>query len=357
MGLFSGLFNKKKSEADYENMRFDEQIKIKERFIQVQNIVLRINEPRAIVTEEKLRSAVRMIVEDRSRIIADCVKLINTTKNPDVFLRRFDMLKEITEELSKLEPFGVFCKPYPSEQFLDIMNNYNATVNRLADRVLDDAQEKASTLKTNEAKNRKIISALSNLLSYDFPSECVDYMRAVYKEKYEPDNIDSAAFDIQMKRAKEYEIDLVEVSKNNRICGECAKYQGRIYSLSGKDKRYPKFPEYLQVTKGAHCGLQIYPFDEEFSRAVYVEGDPIQTSNRPFVDDRTPEQVELYDNYIKEQQRKENARLEYEQIVEKLPDIAPKSLGGYSKMKNNKSANYLKLVEKAAEAGIMISEE
>jgi len=40
-----------------------------------------------------------------------------------------------------------------------------------------------------------------------------------------------------------------------------------------------------------------------------------------------------------------------------MPDIAPKSLSGYARMKNANTENYRKLVEQAKEKGISISEE
>ena len=360
MGFFRKLFGKSNScETSFEDVPFEEQIKNKERFIQVQNIVFRLNETRAVVTSEKLCSAVQLIIEDRSRIITDCVRLINSTKNPEVFFQRFEMLEQITAEIGKLEPYGVFQKPYPSEQFQHIMEHYIETVNFLIARVFDDALEKAAVLKTDDAKKRKILTAYTELLSYNLPPECVSYTKQVYEstEIHTYTSASEEAFEKQMHWAEQMNTDLVEVTTSYRICGECAKYQGRIYSISGKDKRFPKFPDYLRESKGAHCGLIVYPFHEEYDIARYVEGDIIATSNRPFVDDRTEEQIQFYEDYIKEKRRKENTKIEYEQIVAAMPDIAPKSLSGYARMKNANTENYRKLVEQAKEKGISISEE
>ena len=39
-----------------------------------------------------------------------------------------------------------------------------------------------------------------------------------------------------------------------------------------------------------------------------------------------------------------------------MPDVAPKSFGGYRRMKNNNSANYQKIAEKVKEKGKNIDE-
>lgn len=89
----------------------------------------------------------------------------------------------------------------------------------------------------------------------------------------------------------------------------------------------------------------------------------IEYSNRPFVDDREDEEIERYNRILAKNKQdyidsinKEQACAEYEQVLTNLPDIAPKSQGGYLKMKKANSANFQKLKEKAASAGIEIKD-
>lgn len=56
-----------------------------------------------------------------------------------------------------------------------------------------------------------------------------------------------------------------------------------------------------------------------------------------------------------ERLRKRTIRHEYYWIQEKLPSLCPKSLSGYSRMKNSNSKNYQKLVEEAAKLGKHLS--
>ena len=153
--------------------------------------------------------------------------------------------------------------------------------------------------------------------------------------------------------AKEYGTDLIEVSVHGSPCKECAKYQGRIYSISGKDRRFPKYPDWLLYNACPYnCGLMSYPFVEGFSEPSYINGDIIAVSNRPFEDDRTPEQIAIFEERKNRELIEQQHRNEYEQL--KKVDIAPKNLASYSRMKNSNSKGYIKLKEKAEEYGIKI---
>lgn len=171
----------------------------------------------------------------------------------------------------------------------------------------------------------------------------------------EAKKLHSEALKKTLDYAAENKIDLLEVSISGCPCEECAKYQGRIYSISGNDKRFPKYPDWLLYDACPHnCGLISYPYIDGFSEPTYIEGDIIEVSNRPFVDDRTPEQIAVFearrDKILKERQY----RMEYEQLQKLLPDDAPKNLGAYLRMKNSKSKGYFKLKEKAKDAGLEI---
>lgn len=93
------------------------------KYVELQNIVLKINEKKMVVSKNELISAVNLYISDRTRIIGDCVRLINTTKKPDIFLKRFEMLKDNSKELEKIEKFELFKRPYPSEQLQTIIDN------------------------------------------------------------------------------------------------------------------------------------------------------------------------------------------------------------------------------------------
>lgn len=176
------------------------------------------------------------------------------------------------------------------------------------------------------------------------------------------------AKDKQLLNADKYKDDYVQVV-SACCCSECAKYRFRIYCISGNDKRFPKLPDYVK-NYSWHCGLSLSPFSLGVNymnlpqnRSLHEIDELIKYSNRPFVDDRSDEEIERYNRILTKNKQdyidginKEQACVEYEQIFTNLPDLAPKSQGGYLKMKKSNSANFQKLKEKAVLAGIEIKD-
>lgn len=150
-------------------------------------------------------------------------------------------------------------------------------------------------------------------------------------------------------------VDLFECSKHECTCSECSKYQGRVFSISGKDKNFPKLPDFILKTGQIHkgCRHDFYPFYANVcSKSELVKA--IKFSNRPFVDSRSKKEKLEYEQKKLEAEIYERDKQNYDLLREHLPDIAPKSFGGYRKMKSTKSKNFIKLAEKAKEIGLNI---
>lgn len=150
--------------------------------------------------------------------------------------------------------------------------------------------------------------------------------------------------------------DMIEVHRNPKVCSECARFHGRIYAKNGRNG-FPDisiFTNYL-TNKHCDCCLNFYPFFGNASAPVICPKDKlVEYSNRPFEDDRTKEEKKDYDEYIKKVSEHAKDRKDYDWLFEHLPDIAPKSFGGYRNMKHKNSANYQKLVAVAKENGYII---
>lgn len=83
--------------------------------------------------------------------------------------------------------------------------------------------------------------------------------------------------EMQFQRIKEHGVDLIEVSSHLGARPKCAKDQGKIYSLSGKSKKYAAWsstsygaPDGLL---GINCRHSIYPFVEGLSKQTYFPYD------------------------------------------------------------------------------------
>lgn len=146
--------------------------------------------------------------------------------------------------------------------------------------------------------------------------------------------------------------DIVSTNETYFVCSECAKYIKRYFSISGKNKKYPKLPEYLLTPSPEHkyCAITLYPVLDNVSEPAWnYTGNFVKYCNRPFVDERTLEQRKLFDKEVAEKEELALDKEFYDLIFEKFPDIAPKSFGGYRRMKASNSENYQQLLKKAKE--------
>jgi hypothetical protein len=185
----------------------------------------------------------------------------------------------------------------------------------------------------------------------------------------------NAFFDAQYQRnervqraihsAKIMDTDLMETFSNTPVCEECARYVDRLYSISGRDKRFPTFQKALDgCAHGLRC-LNIGPFALGIMVPQFECDDIVAYSNRPFVDERTPDDIERYkdleatrqktvDDVEKKIHRIRMKRYDTETVEwlhENLPKLAPKSLAGFWRMQTMNTKNYQRLVEEAGKLG------
>ncbi|MCU5708107.1 phage minor capsid protein [Bacillus cereus] len=92
----------------------------------------------------------------------------------------------------------------------------------------------------------------------------------------------NVANEMQMTRMDEYDVDLIETSSHLGARPRCAPYQGRIYSKSGKSKRYPPFSStsYGEAAGllGVNCRHIIYPYIQGKSTKRYEPYDTDENS-------------------------------------------------------------------------------
>ena len=173
----------------------------------------------------------------------------------------------------------------------------------------------------------------------------------------EKKRISDKIFDDLFRSMKLLETDLAEVGTCGVLCEKCAKYKNRIYSVHGKDKRFPRFPADFHID----CGLKPYPFVFGVSEPTFNCRNVVKYSNRPFVDDRTPEDVAKYSEWEQtkeqaaaDQRRREKLHREYDWLQNNVAELCPKSISAYSRMKNQKTEKYLQICKIANKNGFMI---
>ena len=113
------------------------------------------------------------------------------------------------------------------------------------------------------------------------------------------------AGEMQLQRAEEWGSDLVEVDSHMGSRPSHAEWQGRIYSRSGKSKKYRSFYEvtkYGQIDglKGINCRHDFYPFFEGISEHTFKPYD-IQKNNKQY---EASQQQRKIEREIRKEKRK-----------------------------------------------------
>lgn len=167
-----------------------------------------------------------------------------------------------------------------------------------------------------------------------------------HKRKTEPFSVVSTPEQILQKKATMYK-------KENKmdLAIACLKKSNQFmkvswYSYTVKD--YMRLVDFLymnsQFDEARDEKRKIYDYFGCDEVGIYQN-----IQNRLFNTDE--EKADYYEKVIIPAQEELKDREDYYWILEYLPEIAPKSFGGYRRMKNSSSANYIKLKQRVAEKG------
>lgn len=130
--------------------------------------------------------------------------------------------------------------------------------------------------------------------------------------------------------------DLVKMSSHATTCPLCSMYQGRVYSISGKDSDYPPLDtafsgDYANIHP--NCRHVLIPYIRDLDN----NADDLQEySNRPF--EIAEKDRKAIDDYNKQQVAKRQLRTDRQQYQNyrlALPDDTPKSFADFRQMKYN----------------------
>lgn len=203
-------------------------------------------------------------------------------------------------------------------------------------------------------------------------------------EEYEEKESNKKHFTEALKLAKELNTDYLQASDLEAACPECAPFKNRVYSISGKSKRFPALPNLIKENKGLHCPISFHPFHpysgctldiyscENGGKYEIKAVSAIKHSNRPFVDDRTEYEKQCYEKRKEQIEKKKKAEenyynrdhwieqyqehLEYQQIFDLLGEKAPKSFSSYKRMKKSNTSTFQKIKGLAIENGVSFNE-
>lgn len=141
-----------------------------------------------------------------------------------------------------------------------------------------------------------------------------------------------AHVDGSINRMMENGQDLLYVNSVGITCPMCAQYQGRVYSISGKDKRFP--PLDVRPPYHGHCVHSTSPWNEDYQTSEDIKK-MLKDSNRPFEDNRTEENIEKYKKLQNKTSKKNAARKQWIQYKSRMPDLPDLKTFASQKAKNS----------------------
>ena len=142
--------------------------------------------------------------------------------------------------------------------------------------------------------------------------------------------------------------DLMMMTEHYPTCEACAVLQGRVYSISGRDKRFPPlsraFPSgYRNVHP--NCRHVMTYWIEEMQSPEEIKA-ALARSNAPFTDNRSDEEIALYSKQQADSRRMRADRSQFERYRQRLGEDAPKSFHTFRRIKNADGQKWKEMQEK-----------
>lgn len=142
-----------------------------------------------------------------------------------------------------------------------------------------------------------------------------------------------AHVDGSINRMIENDQDLVQVNFVGITCELCAKYQGRVYSISGNDKRFPALT--VRPPYHGHCVHSTSAWVEEYQDEEDIK-QALSDSNRPFTDNRTEKNIQKYEEIQRDKSKKNETRKQWIRYKARMPDLPDLRTFASHKARNTK---------------------
>lgn len=130
--------------------------------------------------------------------------------------------------------------------------------------------------------------------------------------------------------------DLVIITKHSPTCELCARVQGRVFSISGNDKRFPPLSEaFPSGYRNVHpnCRCVAVPWIEELQSPEELRA-AIAKGSQPLRDERSAKDKALYTKEQAERRQLRADRLQFERYKARLGDDAPQTFSAFRRIKN-----------------------
>ena len=203
-----------------------------------------------------------------------------------------------------------------------------------------------------------------NWLEQDLDFSLADRWKQWIKEHVpSPEQMGYEAYQRTLETCEQLETDLVEIPWLGAMSAVVAKYQGRVYSLSGKNRKYPPLPAFIRERGYIEAPFFGVPTAfTGFSDEILYKGEyhnALKISWRPFKDDRSPAEKRAYQARREKALSEEQGRVNLHNLNllrASYPDLIPKSMSTIFRWRDSDKPLYREkfasVMVAAEEAGI-----
>ena len=124
------------------------------------------NASKLYFTEQQLYAEANRKAQSILKIVDDCVRLVNSTTNPEVFFLRYGLLIEHLTFLVAFEKYVKFSGTQPSSMLRTVQQKRPAATSDFIQRCYDKTKQKTSKLKTENGKVNAFINLFAELDEY-----------------------------------------------------------------------------------------------------------------------------------------------------------------------------------------------
>lgn len=124
----------------------------------------------------------QLVAEQDLKIIQDCVRIVNTTKKPNIFFERYKLMEEKLNELIHLHGLH-YSGMSPKKMLSQTQTKKQAAIHDMIDRYYADVAFKAANLKTEKARQNQYSAFRSVLKLYysEMNGENISYVENLYE--------------------------------------------------------------------------------------------------------------------------------------------------------------------------------
>lgn len=304
--------------------------KVKEKMLRnIENLIRKSHIDVSELVEKEIKDVYDNELENAKKEVEQRGIELSTSLDSDVHEKALEQILEDT-----MEDMAAAYRTARERMIDNIEDTLSQVKQEIADGVMYGNTRKKTIKRVYDDFLNKGLTSFTTVDGKELP---LDF----YAETVTRTKISTANVHAHTNAYEEANIDLVEVRGAADPCDECAPYHDVVFSVDGKDDRFPQLDVRDVFPLHPNCRCNIHPFVLEYEESNNIADKENKGRNfDPKKDTRTQKQKE---NYEKAQQKKRQARQEvkqYDKIKGVLGDDAPKTLGAYRRMKRNNTKGY-----------------